>query len=125
MKNYRNIKSKSDYIKYAKDIAKKITWIAIQRLIEDKKTINGKNIAEKIYDDSLEHNILGREDITTVANGHNIILKHTDNKNYGAENIGWDMIQTDNCEELKSNIAFWAFYGDVMHHLKNSNGGNK
>jgi len=115
--NYYDIKTTSDYEAYVKAMAEEIVEDAIERLKENEKPINPKSVEELIHNKSIEHEHLEGDGIIIYYHGHNIILEHTDNEDYGAEEIGWDCIQADSFQGIKQNVAYWAFYGDVMRYL--------
>jgi hypothetical protein len=125
---YYDIKTTSDYEAYVKATAEGIVQDAVGRLKEI-NFLNGNEDEENappidvegieccIADFGIEHEHLDADGIIIHYHGHNIILEHTDNENYGAENIGWDCMQADSFQGIKQNVAFWAFYGDVMGYL--------
>ena len=120
--NYYDIKTTSDYEAYVKAMAEEIVEDAIERLKENEKPINPKSVEELIHNKSIEHEHLEGDGIIIYYHGHNIILEHTDNEDYGAEELGWDCIQADSFQGIKQNVAYWAFYGDVMRYLGEANG---
>ena len=117
--NYYYIKTTSDYIKYVKATAEEIVEDAVDRLKADSfvETITTENIEECISNVGLEHEHLDADGIIIYYHGHDIILEHTENEDYGAEELGWDCIQADSFQGIKQNVAYWAFYGDVMVYL--------
>jgi len=120
---YNEINNQYEYNKYVKATAEEIVKDAVERLkqaSEDEENappIDVEGIEGCIAYHGIEHECLDADGIIMYYHGHNIILEHTDNENYGAENIGWDSMQSDSFQGIKQNVAYWAFYGDVMDYL--------
>ena len=125
--NYYDIKTTSDYEAYVKATAEAIVQDAVGRLKEAKDVegedeenappIDVEGIEGCIAYHGIEHEHLDADGIIIHYHGHNIILEHTDNENYGAKNIGRHILQADSFQDIKQNVAYWAFYGDVMDFL--------
>ena len=121
--NYYYIKTTSDYIKYVEATAEAIVEDAIERLKqanedeENAPPIDVEGIEGCIAYHGIELEHLEADGIIIYYHGHDIILEHTENEDYGAEELGWDCIQADSFQGIKQNVAYWAFYGDVMGAL--------
>lgn len=120
---YYDIKTTSDYEAYVKATAEAIVEDAVERLKEANEDeenappIDAEGIEGCISYHGLEHEYLDGDGIIIYYSGHDIILEHTDNQNYGAEQLGWDCMQADSFQDIKQNVAYWAFYGDIMDVL--------
>lgn len=111
---YSDIKTTADYCAYVKDTAETIVGNAIEQLKLDDMPINVENISDCIAENCLEHEALDADAITMYYYGHELIMQHTDNENYGTEVCGWESMQADSFQGIKENVAYWAFMGDVQ-----------
>lgn len=118
---YSDIKTKADYCAYAKDTAETIVEKAIERLKEGDTPVNAENIGDCIDGISVGNGLISEaisnDAIIIYYYGHELIMQHTDNENYGAEVLGWDSMQADSWQGIKQNVAYWAYYGDVQDVL--------
>ena len=114
---YSDIKTTADYKAYAKATAEEVVENAIEQLKEEDTPINAESLDERISDYSLTHDAVDDDSLLIYHYGHDIILEHTDNENYGADEIGWDSMQADSFQGIKQNVAYWAFYADVSEHI--------
>lgn len=120
---YSDIKTTADYCAYVKDAAEAIVEDAIEQLkehsedVENAPPIDIEGIEGCIAYHGLDHEAIDGDAIIIYYFGHSIILQHTDNEDYGAENIGWESMQADSWLGIKQNVAYWAFYGDVQDVL--------
>ena len=114
---YSDIKTTADYCAYVKDAAEAIVENAIEHLKHDDMPINAENLDECINDNGLTHDAVDGDALLIYYSCNDTILEHTDNEDYGAENIGWESMQADSWQGIKQNVAYWAFMGDVQDVL--------
>lgn len=115
--NYSDVKTTADYVAYCKETAESIVEVAADLLKEAEKPVNAESVDEYIGEHGLVHESIDDDAMMIYYHGHDIILQHTDNENYGTENMGWEGMQADSWQGIKQNVAYWAFYGDVSDAL--------
>lgn len=133
--NISDVKTTADYMAYCKQTAEYIVEVAIEQLKQEKHphidaegigdcidgiSVGNGLISEVISENGLDHEAIDGSAMVIYDHGHDIILQHTDNEDYGAENIGWDSMQADSWQGIKQNVAYWAFYGDVSDVLSDA-----
>ncbi len=112
------IKNAEDYFTYIGEVAKEIAEDAAWRVVcEQEEKPDFQNIKKMIEDKDLIHENIDGDAIIIYGYGHNLILEHTNNEDYGEKQFGWSAIVADSRYGFNKNVAFWAFYGDVKDYL--------
>lgn len=120
--DFSEITNRMEYLGYVDCVAKDLALHALEYAADDEPGTPPAAGDVSAFRCMIEeqHTVLEWIDslgIMIYYSGHDVILEHTANEDYAVDNFGTDVLQADSFQQIKQNVAVWAFYADVQEAL--------
>ena len=118
---YNNIQSTNDYLTLVKETAKDIAEHALD--IYNSEMLTEEDITlEELEVQAVEqiHEWIDSTEIITYYCGQDLICQYSENTERYTNEMSGDFDTCGTFQEVKTNVAYWAFYADVQEHMSDA-----